>query len=422
MKGLRTRLTSLIGNAYLARTGKKGIDATTLSLAPEAVLTHFRRDGLDPEPDKDGRAAEPMRKVSLPLGVDAWVVTGYEEVRQVLSTVDAFSNDFTAFPGTPAALKDQNPGGLGFSDPPVHTRLRRILTPEFTVRRLRRLTPRIQAIIDEQLDAMEQAEGPVDLVSAFAWPIPSLTICELLGVRYEDRHEFQRLSTERFDLLGGVEASFGAVSTSLSYLEDIVAEQRRSPGDGLLGMIVKEHGEEVSDEELVGLADGVLTGGLETSASMLALGSLMLLENPEAHKRMQAGDEVDALVEELLRHLSVVQMAFPRFAQRDVEIGGQQITKGDIVLCSLLRADRDQGLGPDLNAFDPARGKLPHMAFGHGIHRCIGAELARMELRAAYPALLQRFPDMQLAVPRSELAFRKLSIVYGLDSLPVTLG
>lgn len=421
MRGLRNRLTSWLGSAYLSLSGKKEMDATTLALAPEAVLTHFRRDGLDPEPDKDGEYAAPVRKVSLPLGMDAWVVTGYEEVRQVLSSADAFSNDFTAFSGIPSSLKNQNPGGLGFSDPPVHTRLRRILTPEFTVRRLRRLAPRIQAIVDEQLDAMEASDGPVDLVSAFAWPIPSLTICELLGVPYEDRHEFQRLSTERFDLMAGVEASFGAVATSLTYLETIVEGQRRSPGDGLLGMIVKEHGDEVSDQELVGLADGVLTGGLETSASMLALGSLMLLENPEAHKRMREGDEADMLVEELLRHLSVVQMAFPRFAQRDVEIGGRAVSEGDIVLCSLLRADRDKGLGEGLDIFDAGRGKLPHMAFGHGIHRCIGAELARMELRTAYPALLQRFPDMQLAVPRAEMSFRKLSIVYGLDSLPVTL-
>ncbi|NLU69188.1 cytochrome P450 [Streptomyces sp. HNM0574] len=433
MRTLRSRLTSWIGGAYLARRmkqgGQGGIDASTLALLPEELLTHFRRDGLDPEPlGEDDREGPGLRKVSLPLGLDAWIVTGYDEVRQVLGTVDAFSNDFTSFSGTPAALRKHNPGGLGFSDPPEHTRLRRILTPEFTVRRLRRLQPRIQEIIDEQLDAMEAAADAdptahIDLVSAFAWPIPSLTICELLGVPTEDRHEFQRLSTDRFDLLAGVEAGLGTVSDSLSYLEGIVAEQRRDPGDGLLGMIVRTHGDEVSDHELLGLADGVLTGGLETSASMLALGSLMLLQNGTAHERMRDGDagDVDALVEELLRHLSVVQMAFPRFARRDVEIGGRRIASGDIVLCSLLRADRDEGLGKALDAFDPERGKLPHMAFGHGIHRCVGAELARMELRAAYPSLLRRFPDIRLAVPQSELSFRKLSIVYGMESMPVTL-
>lgn len=370
-------------------------------------------------------SSAPMSKVHLPFGHNAWMVTGYEEVRQVLAASDAFSNDLSTMTGAPSSVKDQNPGGLGFADPPDHTRMRRILTPEFTVRRLRRLTPLIESIVDDQLDDMEKAAASgetVNLVNSFAWPIPSLTICELLGVPSQDRDKFQRLSTERFDMVGGVDAAFGTMSASLTYLEEIVAEQRRSPGDGLLGMIARTHGDDVSDQELVGIADGVLTGGLETSASMLALGSLVLLRNPEAFRRMRdEEDAVDNLVEELLRYLTVVQIAFPRIALRDIEIGGHQVESGDIMLCSLLRANRSSGLVPQPGEFDHHRGKLPHLAFGHGIHRCIGAELARMELRTAYPALLRRFPNMRLATDPETLSFRELSIVYGMDSLPVTL-
>jgi cytochrome P450 len=426
---LRSRLGAWAGRRFVKRLRKKGIDASTLALLPDSILTQFTRDGLDPVPGARPAEGGPgMVKESLPFGMDAWVVTGYDENRQILGAGSEFSNDFTRMAGAEAAgVQDRHPGGLGIADPPDHTRLRRILTPEFTVRRLRRLGPLIEGIVEDQLDGIAKAAAassePVDLVSLFAWPIPSLTICELLGVSPEDRDEFQRLSTERFDLSTGLDAALGSISTSLSHLEKIVETQRKDPGDGLLGMIVRDHGDTVSDEELVGLADGVLTGGLETSASMLALGSLVLLQTPQIAAAVREDDSVvDGLVEELLRYLSVVQMAFPRFARRDIEINGHQVKEGDIVLCSLLQANRSEELTRGAGLFDAARAKNSHLAFGHGIHRCVGAELARMELRAAYPALLRRFPEMQLAVPSSALDFRKLSIVYGLDTLPVTLG
>lgn len=267
---------------------------------------------------------------------------------------------------------------------------------------------------------MEKADGPVDLMQSFALPIPSLTICELLGVSYEDRDDFQRLSTVRFDLFAGAGASFGAISESLSYLLEIVKKQRESPGDGLLGMLVKEHGDRISDQELAGLADGVLTGGLETTASMLALGAIVLLRDRETFELVRASDEAaHNFVEELLRYLTVVQVAFPRFAREDVTVGGQQIAKGDIVFVSLSGANRDADLGADMETFDATRPATQHLAFGWGAHRCIGAELARMELRAAYPALVRRFPDLRLDIEPEQLSYRQTSIVYGVDTLPV---
>ncbi|WP_370946621.1 cytochrome P450 [Amycolatopsis sp. cg5] len=424
MSNVRDRVVSWVGRKYLARKQKSGFDLSKISFLPERALMPLRRNGLDPVTELGAtRAVEPISKVPLPFGFNAWLVSGYAESKAVLSATADFSNDFTNLVGNAGVTAEQNPGGLGFADPPVHTRLRKLLTPEFTMRRLNRLTPRIHAIVEEQLDAMAKADGPVDLMQAFAFPIPSLTICELLGVPYEDREDFQRLSTARFDLFGGAGASLGAISESLVYLREIVKKQRAEPGDGLLGMLVKEHGDEISDEELAGLADGVLTGGLETTASMVALGAIVLLRDPEQFKRVHDDDEAIApFVEELLRYLTVVQMAFPRFAREDVEVAGVQIKKGDIVLVSLSGANRDASLGSSMETFDPDRPASPHLAFGWGVHRCIGAELARMELRAAYPALVRRFPQMRLAVEAEDLAYRQLSIVYGVDTLPVDLG
>lgn len=421
MADLRSRVVSWLGRKYLENKQKKGFDL--LSLLPDSTLMPLRRVGLDPVPELAlKRETEPVSRLRLPFGLRAWLVTGYDDAKQVLAATGKFSNDYTNLMGTTAMSAEQNPGGLGFADPPDHTRLRKLLAPEFTMRRLSRLTPRIHEVVEERLDAMAAVDGPVDLMRDFALPIPSLVICELLGVSYDDRDDFQRLSMARFDLFAGVGASFGAISESLAYLIEIVRKQRESPGDGLIGMLVKEHGDQIDDRELAGLADGVLTGGFETTASMLALGAIVLLRDREHFESIRRQDDaVDVFVDELLRYLTVVQTAFPRFARERVEIGGERIEPGDIVLVSLSGANRDRAMGSDPERFDPGRGAAPHLAFGWGAHRCVGAELGRMELRAAYPALVRRFPRMRLAVAPEDLPYRQTSIVYGVDSLPVLL-
>ncbi|HEY1487897.1 MAG TPA: cytochrome P450 [Micromonosporaceae bacterium] len=416
---LRARVMSAVARRYLGRSGRLSFDTSKLRLLPDGVLMPLQRTGLDPVAAL-GRARErtPVVRVPMPFGPPLWLVTGYPQAKTVLADGDGFSTNFARLLGDVPGLT-AGPGGLGFADPPVHTRLRRLLTPEFTMRRLARLTPLIRDIVDVQLDAMAGG-GPVDLVRDFALPIPSLVICELLGVPYADRERFQRLAMDRFDVFSGLSLSFGAISESLQYFREVVRRQRRTPGDGLIGMILAEHGDEIDDEELAGLADGVLTGGFETTASMLALGSLVLLTDAGAFRRIHDDDAAAGpFVEELLRHLSVVQVAFPRIARRDVTIAGVDITAGDVVIVSLAGANRDRALADGLDVIDSARSPLSHLAFGHGIHRCIGAELARMELRAAYPALVRRFPRMRLAVDVERLNFRKASIVYGIDNLPV---
>jgi cytochrome P450 len=419
-----SRALAWLARRHLSKAPRNGLGGLNVASLPDSVLWPLRRHGLDPAPELGRRCVEePVSRLAVPFGVRAWLVTGYEEVRAVLGRVEGFSNDFGNFAGTAGLGVHNNPGGLGFADPPVHTRLRRLLTPEFTMRRLARLAPRIDAIVAQVLDAMDEAHAPVDLWRSFALPIPSLTICELLGVPYHDRSRFQQLSAARFDLAGGAGVSLDAIGESLSYLRDLVTRQRAAPGEGLLGALIREHGDAIDDQELAGLADGVLTGGLETTASMLALGALVLLRDSEAAAVVRGGDgaEANRFVEELLRYLSVVQVAFPRFATSSIRLGEATIAAGDIVVCVLSAANRDgayNGSGDDFNPTRPAR---PHLAFGHGIHRCVGAELARMELRVAYPALVRRFPGMRLAIDPTHVRFREASIVYGLESLPVLL-
>jgi cytochrome P450 len=419
-----SRVKAWLGRRLLNRVKGSNVDLTKLPMVPDSIIMPLQRNGLDPVPALgEMRDAEPVTRLAKLFGMNLWVVAGHEATRTVLANTTDFSNDIRHLVGGNQASSDQYIGGLGFTDPPEHTRLRKILTPEFTMRRLERLKPRIAGIVNHQLDVM-QANGPVvDLVEHFAAPIPFLVICELLGLPDEDRAGFQALGHARFDVSGGGIGTLGAVSESRTFLLETVRRLRKSPNDGLIGKIIQEQGAEIDDLDLAGLADGVFTGGFETSASMIALGALALLQKPESFARLRDDDaSVDSTVEELLRYLSVVQISFPRFARQNMVLYGKKIAAGDIVVSSLSGANRDSALGDAMNEFNPLRPRAAHFAFGHGFHRCIGAELARMELRAAYPALVRRFPNMSLAIGQEELRFRKLSIVYGVESVPVNLG
>lgn len=382
----------------------------------------LRRIELDPLPAlATKRVHDPVSKLSRVLGMNVWLVSGYEQARAVLSDRDNYSTDIRSLLGG-SSDGDAAIGGLGFTDPPDHTRLRTMLVPEFTGKRLAALQPMIERIVEHQLDVLEAGADVVDFVAEFSFPIPFLVICELLGLPVEDRERFRLLGHARFDVTGGGAGTFGAMSESREFLIEAVRAQRENPGEGMLGAILHKHGDDIDDNELAGLADGVFTGGYETSASMLALGMLTLLRDPDTMRLIRDDDSaVDRVVSELLRYLSVVQISFPRFARTDLDLFGRRIKAGDVVVCSLSGANRDDAFGTDADTFNPHRGERAHLAFGHGFHRCIGSELARLELRVAFRALARRFPDMELAVDPSELKFRELSIVYGVESLPVRL-
>ena len=269
-----------------------------------------------------------------------------------------------------------------------------MLTPEFTIRRMKRLEPRIVEIVDAQLDAMESAGPPADLVQNFALPIPSLVICELLGVPYDDREDFQQRSARQLDLSIPIPERLELQRQGRAYMTTLVQRSRQQPGEDILGMLVREHGDELTDDELVGIAGLLLLAGHETTSNMLGLGTLALLRHPEQLATVRDDpDAVGPAVEELLRWLSIVQTAIPRITTADVEIAGVRIPAGQLVFASLPSGNRDPDFIDSPEVLDIRRGAPGHLAFGHGVHHCLGAPLARMEMRIAFPALLRRFPQ-----------------------------
>ncbi len=415
-------LATRLGRGLLSRATARG-SLANVTLVPRSLRYPLQRNVLDPvERLGATRDAAPVTRMARYFGRSIWLVSGYAETTTVLADTTSYSNDIRPMIARDQAGKDQYIGGLGFTDPPDHTRLRKLLTPEFTMRRLHQLGPRIAEIVEERLDVLAEKGPVVDLVDEFAFPIPFLVICELLGLPPEELEGFQELGRGRFDVSKGGVGAFGAVSDSREILMEAARKQRANPGDGLIGRIIKDHGDEVDDLEVGGLADGLFTGGYETTASMLALGTMLLLQDREHFDRLRIDPgSADKTVDEMLRYLSVVQIGFPRFVRSDMELFGHRVAAGDVVICSLSGASRDGQLGPEMDSFDPERRPTPHLAFGHGFHRCIGAELAKMELRTAFPALACRFPKLRLAVEPDELTFRDLSIVYTVDQLPVRL-
>jgi cytochrome P450 len=389
----------------------------------------MRRDAFSPTPElREIRETSGVRTVLNAFGMEVYLVTRHEDVKDVLSDHVRFSNGrppgFT-LPGAPEISAEEqasaNAGNLLGLDPPEHQRLRRMLTGEFTVRQMKRLEPRIVAIVEQQLDEMEAAGPPVDLVAHFALPIPSLVICELLGVPYADREDFQRRSARQLDLSIPIPERLELAREGRAYMAALVTGARRNPGEDMLGMLVREHGHELTDDELRGIASLLLLAGHETTSNMLGLGTLALLRHPEQLAAVR--DDADAVgpaVEELLRWLSIVHSAIPRITTADVEIAGVPIPAGQLVFVSLPSGNRDPGFIDSPEMFDIRRGAPGHLAFGHGVHHCLGAPLARMEMRIAFPALLRRFPNLALAEDFSDVQFRSFHFIYGLRSLEVT--
>lgn len=399
-----------------------------MTQAPPVPPLHMQRDRFDPVPElAEVREGAGIRRVQSMFGAPAWLVARHEDVREVLADASRFSNAgglAMRMPGDTRSEEEKRramAGQMLAADPPDHTRLRRFLTPEFTVRRMRRLEPRIVEIVDEHLDAMERAGSPADLVPSFALPIPSLVICELLGVPYADRDEFQHRTGRQLDLSIPMDERIALQRESRAYMDRLVAGAKADPGEDVLGMLVREHGDEMTDDELAGIASLLLVAGHETTSNMLGLGTLALLRHPDQLARVRDEPEsVDAAVEELMRWLSIVHTGVARTTTTEVEIAGQTIAAGELVLCALPTANRDPGFIDDPDVLDVSRGAMGHLAFGHGVHHCLGAPLARMEMRIAFPALLRRFPRLAAAVPFEEVPFRAFHFVYGLHSLPVT--
>ncbi|MEU5868941.1 cytochrome P450 [Nonomuraea sp. NPDC047529] len=384
-----------------------------------------REDPFEP-PAELPRLHGPLHPMIYADGRPGWLVTGHAEARAVLDD-PRFSN--TSQGAAPPIKELAPPEGLadlvippGFfiaMDDPEHARYRKLLTGRFSMRRMRLLEPRIQEIIDGRLDEMDRAGAPADLVSAFALPIPSLVICELLGVPYGERSRFQDTTARAVNLDNTAEERGAAGAELMGYLSELVSRKRAEPGQDLLSELVS--GGELNHEELTGVATLLLTAGHETTANMLGLGTFLLLCRPEQAELVRTDPGVAATaVEELMRYLSIVHIGPIRVARADVPLAGRTIRAGETVTLSLPAVNRDPARFPDPHRFDVTREAGQQLGFGHGIHQCLGQQLARLEMRLAYPALLRRFPGLRLAVPAGEVPMRPRATIYGVAALPVT--
>ncbi|WP_033442030.1 cytochrome P450 [Saccharothrix sp. NRRL B-16314] len=373
------------------------------------------------------REARPVSPMVFPDGHEGWLVTGYDAVRKLMADTRFSSRQDIGIihvpyptPGMPEQTEPspQMPGLFISMDPPDHTRLRRMLTGAFTVKRMKKLEEGIIEIVERQLDHMTRLTPPVDLVKEFALPVPSLVICELLGVPYADRDTFQSNSSkfmERDVALDEKMAAFGAMT---AYLGELVTRKRAEPDDDMLSDLARH--DDLTVEELTGIAFLLLLAGHETTANLLSLGTFALLENPGQAAELRADpDLMPGAVEELMRYLSVADIFF-RYATEDIELNGETITGGSTVVVSLLAANRDPERFEDPDTLDVHRAARGHLSFGHGVHQCLGQQLARIEMRAGFDGLLRRFPTLELAVPADEVKLRTDMNIYGVHELPVT--
>jgi cytochrome P450 len=360
---------------------------------------------------------------------EAWLVTRHETVRAVLADHIRFSSDVGKSAETLELPPGMNyvdmmlirKGNLLVMDPPEHTRLRGLLMSAFTVNRVRQLTEPITEFVDEHLGKLEGFGRGVDFIANFALPVPSLMICELLGVPYSERDEFQNRAVRQMDVTLSAEQRIELSRASRAYMRSLVERAQHDPGDDLLGALVRGHGDKLDTDTLTNVADLVLLAGHQTTASMLGLSTYALLRNPTQLAWLRKNiDQMDTAAEELLRFLSVVSAGPPRIATQDVEIDGTLIRAGELVVLSELAANRDPEFVERPEQLDLGRVAQPHLAFGHGAHRCLGAALARLQIRIAIPALLQRFPNLALATPAENIRFRPETVVYGVADLPIT--
>jgi cytochrome P450 len=378
----------------------------------------FRKDPYPVYARLRERGAVHWVRMPQPGAYESWLVVGYEEARAAL--VD------------PRLSKDSTKRGLGFfedelvgrhvliADPPEHTRLRSLVAGAFTMRRVAELRPRIQRITDELLDAMEP-KGSADLVDSFAYPLPLTVICELLGVPDIDRAAFRTLSNEIVaPTSAGSEVA--ALQQLAGYLDELIEDKRCSPpADDLIGALLRtraEDGDRLSHGELRAMAFILLIAGHETTVNLITNGVHTLLAHPEQLAALRADMSLlDGAVEEMLRFEGPVETATYRYAAEPMEIGGRAIAAGDPVMIGLQAANRDAAHCPDPHRFDIHRTPPGHLAFGHGIHYCLGAPLARLEARVALGSLLDRYPDLALDGPPGDWLSGML--MRGLRSLPV---
>jgi hypothetical protein len=391
----------------------------------------MRRCPFSPPPEyAELRSREPIAKVSMLDGTEAWLLTRYDDVKAVLG-----DNRFSTSPKQPgypfispsraSQLIHEDPPAFIRLDPPEQTRQRRMFTREFTAASVQKVRPFIQQTVDALLDEMVRQGPPYDFAEGFALALPSTVIAEILGVPIEDHEYFQERAQAKLDLAAAPEVPLKAGREMREYLDRLITTKMEhlERYDDLISrflttQLIPGH---VTREQALITIELLLMGGHETTANMLALGTLSLLLHQKQKEALVADPGlVGNAVEEMLRFHSIVHYNGPRVALEDVEVGGQLIRKGEGVLAIGSAANRDPEQFPDPDAFDIRREARHHLAFSYGFHQCLGQHLARAEMEIVFPALFRRIPSLRLAVPEEELSFNFDAFVYGLRSLPLT--
>lgn len=444
---------SAIADSETADPATDSVTADCATAGEPPVLPTDRHTGcpFDPPAALTALSDRPVRRLRYADGHVGRLVTGHAAARAVLAD-PRFSSRYELLhlpmpmEGAPGELPPAPVGDILGLDAPEHTRYRRLLAGRFTVRRMRQLTGRIERFTADCLDAMEQAGTTADLVEAFARPVPTLVICELLGVPYADRGRFLGLVEVIFDQAADAGARDEAYAGLLRYVGELVLAKRAEPTDDLLSDLASPgpapgpgpgpapspgsgdpaapgpDASGLSDEELAGIGGLLLAAGLDTTANMLGLGVFALLADPGQLAALRADpDLAGPAAEELLRYLGVADPLL-RSALEDVEVEGELIRAGETVTVSVQAANRDPRRFPDPDRLDIRRRATGHLSFGHGPHQCLGQQLGRVEMTVALPALFARFPSLRLAVPPGEVPLRERSSIYGVVSLPVAWG
>ncbi|MEY9947233.1 cytochrome P450 [Kitasatospora sp. GAS1066B] len=409
-------------------------DAIPLPPAPPLFTWEF---AADPYPAYAWlREHAPVHRTTLPSGVDAWLVTRYADARQALADARLSKNPAhhseqahrTGRVGIPGERQADLMTHLLNIDPPDHTRLRRLVSKAFTPRTVAEFEPRVQQLTDRLISGFA-ARGSADLIHEFAFPLPIYAICDLLGVPAEDQDDFRDWAGMMIRHGGGPRGGVArAVKRMRSYLAELIHRKRAEPGEDLISGLIRasDHGEHLSENEAAAMAFILLFAGFETTVNLIGNGMYTLMNHPEQRARLQESvrrgerELLTTAVEELLRYDGPVELATWRFATAPLSIGGVDIPVGDPVLVVLAAADRDPARFGRPDTLDLARKDNPHLGFGHGIHYCIGAPLARLEGQAALATLLTRLPDIEFAGEPAELRWRGGLIMRGLRELPVS--
>lgn len=400
---------------------------------PDPITLSMRRQRtFDPPPEleqllRSGDSVHPLRFRGGEVG---WLVTGYREARAVLNdprfTLRPWPPLLTEEPGKHAAYVEMMgqtgllAGEMLAMDPPEHTRLRRVLAPKFSIRSVGELAPAVEGVVARCLDELEEAGPPSDLVQAFATPIPQRMHCVLLGVPEHDIPMLEMIGETIADQELSIEEVTRATAEFRDYLEGVVARKRAEPGNDLMTHIIESG--ELTEDEVLGILVLLFIAGVDTTASMLATGTFALLCNRDQLAAMRSDPAlVDGAVEELMRYLTVFNIGtLTRTATEDVEIDGGVIRAGELISVSLLGANRDGERFERPDELDLRRGGRGQVGFGHGVHVCLGQHLARLEMRVAFARLLERFPDLHLAVPTEEVPLSgEAALTFAVRALPV---